>query len=82
AIGWLVRRSLQPLDRVAATAERVAARPLSEGAVSVPERAAVDEDPRTEVGRVGASLDRLLDHVETSLVARQASEERLRRFVA
>ncbi|SDH54733.1 sensor histidine kinase [Agrococcus jejuensis] len=82
AIGWLVRRSLQPLERVAATAERVAARPLSEGAVSVPERAAVDEDPRTEVGRVGASLDRLLDHVETSLTARQASEERLRRFVA
>lgn len=82
AIGWLVRRSLQPLERVAATAERVAARPLAEGAVSVPERADVDEDPRTEVGRVGASLDRLLDHVETSLVARHASEERLRRFVA
>lgn len=82
AIGWLVRRALQPLERVAATAERVAARPLAEGAVSVPDRAAVDEDPRTEVGRVGASLDRLLDHVETSLVARQASEERLRRFVA
>lgn len=82
AIGWLVRRTLLPLDRVAATAERVAARPLAEGAVSVPERAAVVEDPRTEVGRVGASLDRLLDHVETSLVARYASEERLRRFIA
>lgn len=39
-------------------------------------------DPHTEVGRVGSALNRLLDHVHGALHARQASETRVRRFVA
>lgn len=79
----IIRRSLAPLRSVAATAERVAAQPLSEGAVTISERVPVGQtDDTTEIGRVGASLNTLLDHVESSLDARQRNEERMRRFVA
>ncbi|GIG27804.1 sensor histidine kinase [Cellulomonas marina] len=79
----LVRRELRPLDRVAATARRVAALPLSRGEVAIPERvAAADTDPATEVGQVGAALNGLLHHVERALADRQASETQVRQFVA
>ncbi len=79
----VIARTLRPLNRVAATAGRVAALPLSSGDVRLPDRVpAADTDPRTEVGRVGAALNRLLDSVETGIAARQASETRLRRFAA
>ncbi|MES1212856.1 MAG: HAMP domain-containing sensor histidine kinase, partial [Leifsonia sp.] len=39
-------------------------------------------DTHTEVGQVGAALNRLLGHVEGALVARQASEDKVRQFVA
>ncbi|MEX5720446.1 sensor histidine kinase [Geodermatophilus maliterrae] len=79
----VVGRTLRPLHRVAATAGRVAALPLSSGEVRLPDRVpSADTDPRTEVGRVGAALNRLLDSVESAIAARQASETRLRRFVA
>ncbi|WP_309065760.1 sensor histidine kinase [Microbacterium sp.] len=74
---------LRPLRAVAATATRVAGQPLDRGEVSITERVPDHEaDPRTEVGRVGAALNTLLDHVDTSLAARQQNEERMRRFVA
>lgn len=79
----LVRRSLRPLGRVAAAATEVAGLSLHEGAVALPTRlAAADTDPATEAGQVGAAFNRMLDHIETSLAARHAGEERLRQFVA
>jgi two-component system OmpR family sensor kinase len=79
----VIGRTLRPLHRVAATAGRVAELPLSSGEVRLAERVpAADTDPHTEVGQVGASLNRLLDHVEDSLAARQASETQVRQFVA
>ncbi len=79
----IIRRSLAPLRAVAATAERVAAQPLSEGAVTITERVPpAQADDETEIGRVGASLNTLLDHVGSALDARQRNEERMRRFVA
>ena len=79
----IVRLTLRPLRRVTATARRVAELPLDRGevalAVRVPE---ADTDPRTEVGQVGAALNRMLDHVGAALTARQASETRVRHFVA
>jgi two-component system OmpR family sensor kinase len=82
--GFLVlRRTLRPLHRVAATAGRVAELPLSTGEVRLAERVPeADTDPHTEVGRVGTALNRLLDHVEDSLAARHASETQVRQFVA
>ena len=79
----LVRRELRPLERVAATATRVSELPLDRGEVDLPERvAAVDTDPGTEVGQVGAALNRLLGHVEQALAARHESETQVRQFVA
>src|SRR6478735_78375 len=80
---WLVRRNLRPLDRVAATATRVAHLPLSEGKVDIVERVPVqDTDTRTEVGQVGAAFNEMLDHIDHALNRRQKSEERVRQFVA
>jgi two-component system OmpR family sensor kinase len=41
-----------------------------------------ETDPRTEVGQLGEAFNQMLGHVESSLEQRQASEARLRRFVA
>ena len=79
----LVRRELRPLDRVAATATRVAGLPLHRGEVNLADRVPdADTDTATEVGQVGAALNQLLGHVEDALGARQASETKLRQFVA
>ncbi|MFT4259931.1 MAG: ATP-binding protein [Microbacterium sp.] len=78
-----IRVSLRPLRAMAATATRVANLPLDRGAVEITERVPASEsDPRTETGLVGASLNKLLDHVDSSLAARQRNEERMRQFVA
>lgn len=78
-----ISMGLRPLRAVAATATRVAGRPLDRGEVSITERVPdYEADPRTEVGRVGVALNTLLDHVDSSLAARQHNEERMRRFVA
>lgn len=82
-IALLIRSALAPLRSVASTASRVAAQPLAEGAVTITERVPdEDTDTHTEVGQVGHALNTLLDHVETSLAARQRNEERMRAFVA
>ncbi|MGY1743454.1 MULTISPECIES: sensor histidine kinase [unclassified Blastococcus] len=79
----VIGRTLRPLHRVAATAGRVAELPLASGEVRLADRVpAADTDPRTEVGRVGGALNRLLDSVEGAMAARQTSETRLRQFVA
>ena len=77
----LVRRELEPLERVATTARRVTALPLDRGEVELAERVP-HADPATEVGQVGAALNHMLDHVGAALEARQDSEMQLRQFVA
>ena len=79
----VVRSALRPLERMAETASRVAELPLDRGEVALAER--VDEgdaDSRTEVGRVGVALNRMLGHVSGALTARQQSEAKVRQFVA
>ena len=39
-------------------------------------------DPRTEVGRLGIALNAMLDRLEQAFSQREASEDRLRRFLA
>ncbi|HKP07129.1 MAG TPA: histidine kinase dimerization/phospho-acceptor domain-containing protein, partial [Microbacterium sp.] len=83
ATAWTIRRGLAPLRAVADTAARVSSQQLDQGEVSISERVPAREaDARTEVGRVGAALNTLLDHVDESLTARQRNEERMRSFVA
>lgn len=80
---WIVRVALRPLQRVVTTATTVSELPLDRGEVAlalrVPEG---DADPRTEVGQVGAAINRMLGHVASALTARQTSENKVRQFVA
>ncbi len=79
----IIRRALAPLTRVAATARRVANLPLDRGEVTLPVRVPErDANPNTEVGQMGSALNRMLDHIATALGTRQASETRVRQFVA
>jgi two-component system OmpR family sensor kinase len=77
----VARVALRPLDRVVATAGRVLELPLASGEVVLDERV-TETDPGTEVGRVGLAINRMLGHVASALSARQASEAKVRRFVA
>jgi two-component system OmpR family sensor kinase len=79
----IVRRQLQPLRDVAATAHEVSELPLASGDIDLDVRVPANlTDERTEVGQVGAALNTLLAHVETSLEARHRSEQQVRQFVA
>ena len=71
---WVVRLGLRPLGEIEDTAAAIAAGDLSRRV----ERA----EDRTEVGRLGLSLNAMLTQIETSFRAQEASERRLRRFVA
>jgi two-component system OmpR family sensor kinase len=79
----IIRRALLPLDRVAATAADVAELNLDRGEVRLPMRVPdADTNPNTEVGRLGMAVNRMLDHIAAALSSRQASESRVRQFVA
>lgn len=79
----VTRRALAPLRRVAQTAGEVADLPLDRGEATLPVRVAEsDTNPRTEVGQLGAAVNRMLDHIAAALANRQASETRVRQFVA
>jgi two-component system OmpR family sensor kinase len=74
-VAWaVVRVGLRPLDRIGHTAGAIAGGDLS--------RRVEPADPRTEVGRLGVSLNGMLDRLEEAFAQRQASEDRLRRFIA
>ena len=75
ALGWgVIRVGLRPLERIG----RVAAE-IAEGDLS---RRVTPEDPRTEVGRLGRSLNRMLAQIERAFTARSHSEDQLRQFIA
>jgi two-component system, OmpR family, sensor kinase len=64
---WVVQLGLRPLREIEVTAAAITAGDLS--------RRVEDTDERTEVGRVGSALNTMLDRIE-------ASDRRLRRFIA
>ena len=76
-----IRVSLRPLRDVVTTALDVSNLPLASGEVALPDRVA-DSDPRTEVGQVGEAFNHMLDHVSNALATREATEDRLRHFIA
>ena len=71
---WLVRVGLRPLGRIEQTAAAIAGGDLSQRVEN--------DDPRTEVGRLGGALNTMLGQIEEAFDERTASEQRLRRFVA
>lgn len=79
----VVIRSLKPLNRLAGTAQQVSQLELSRGEVELPVRVGPkDADPTNEVGQVGWALNHMLGNVEGALASRQASETKVRQFVA
>lgn len=83
AVRAVVVRSLRPLNRLASTAHQVSALKLDAGEVELGVRVpAADADPSNEVGQVGYALNHMLSNVEGALGARQASESKVRQFVA
>jgi two-component system OmpR family sensor kinase len=71
---WVIRLGLRPLREIEGTAAAIAAGDLTQRV----ERA----EERTEVGRLGLALNAMLGQIESAFRAREASEARLRRFVA
>jgi two-component system, OmpR family, sensor kinase len=74
AAHFVVRLGLLPLSRMEVTAGEIAGGELS--------RRVSPADSKTEVGRLGLALNRMLDRLEQAFAERQASEERLRQFLA
>ncbi|RZQ61525.1 sensor histidine kinase [Amycolatopsis suaedae] len=73
-LSWrLVRRELRPLAGIAEAARHVGPDELS--------RRVPHARPGTEVGTVATALNGMLDELQAAFHAREASEERLRRFV-
>ncbi|WUI03403.1 HAMP domain-containing histidine kinase [Spirillospora sp. NBC_00431] len=69
-----VRRATRPLEEIAATAATI-------GDGDLARRLAV-HGPKTEVGRLADALNGMLEQIEASFREREASRDRLRRFVA
>jgi two-component system OmpR family sensor kinase len=75
ALGWVVIRvGLRPLERMGRVASEIANGDLT--------RRVSPDDERTEVGRLGASLNQMLVQIEQAFADRGASEDRLRRFLS
>ena len=70
----VIKLSMKPLEKIEATAEKIAAGDLSARLENF--------EPDTEVGRLSTSLNQMLSRIEESFVARTESESKLRRFVA
>jgi two-component system OmpR family sensor kinase len=75
AVAWvIVRVGLLPLERIGHAAGRIAAGDLSHRVAQT--------DRRSEVGRLGLAFNAMLDRLEEAFRRREASERRLRQFLA
>ena len=70
----VIKLSMKPLEKIEATAEKIAGGDLSARLENF--------EPDTEVGRLSTSLNQMLSRIEESFAARTESESKLRRFVA
>jgi two-component system OmpR family sensor kinase len=70
----VVRVGMRPLVEIERTAGAIAAGDMS--------RRVVPTDEHTEIGRLGASLNEMLAQIEQAFANQQASEQRLRQFLA
>jgi two-component system OmpR family sensor kinase len=75
ALGWVViRLGLRPLQRMGRVASEIANGDLT--------RRVTPDNQRTEVGRLGSSLNQMLVQIEQAFDDRSESEDRLRRFLS
>jgi two-component system OmpR family sensor kinase len=72
---WLIGRGLAPLSEMAGTAQRITAQ--GDLTARMP-----DADTSTEVGRLGAAINTMLDRIQQAFGARLRSEQKVRQFAA
>ena len=71
---WMLRLGVHPIEDMARTADAIAAGDLSQRVEHPGEG--------TEAGRLGVALNTMLTRIEDAFRAREASEDRVRRFAA
>jgi signal transduction histidine kinase len=72
---WLIGRGLEPLDKMTSTANEISAR--GDLTARMP-----DADDQDEVGRLGASINTMLDRIQQAFSSRLHSEQKVREFAA
>ena len=72
---WLIGRGLAPLSEMAGTAQRI----TTQGDLTT---RMPDADGSTEVGRLGAAINTMLDRIQQAFGARLRSEHKVRQFAA
>jgi len=72
---WLIGRGLAPLSQMAGTAQRI----TTQGDLTA---RMPDADVNTEVGRLGAAINTMLDRIQQAFGARLRSEHKVRQFAA
>src|SRR6516164_5758157 len=72
---WLIGRGLAPLSEMAGTAQRI----TTQGDLTA---RMPDADTSTEVGRLGAAINTMLDRIQQAFGARLHSEHKVRQFAA
>jgi two-component system OmpR family sensor kinase len=73
-VAWIMRRGLRPIETMAGQADAITAGDLTSRVGQ--------QDPRTEVGRLGVALNGMLSRIEDFITEREASQEATRRFFA
>jgi len=77
---WLIlRRGLRPLEQMATSASSITASSIATG--NLTERVS-PSDSQTEVGQLGLALNTMLAEIEVAFRERDATEQRLRQFLA
>jgi signal transduction histidine kinase len=72
---WLIGRGLEPLAKMTTTANEISAR--GDLTARMP-----DADDQDEVGRLGASINTMLDRIQQAFSSRLHSEQKVREFAA
>jgi signal transduction histidine kinase len=72
---WLIGRGLIPLDEMTRTANEITSR--GDLTARMPEA-----DDQTEVGRLGSSINTMLDRIQQAFSSRLRSEQKVREFAA
>jgi len=72
---WLIGRALAPLSEMAGTAQRI----TTQGDLTA---RMPDADASTEVGKLGAAVNTMLDRIQQAFGARLRSEAKVRQFAA
>lgn len=78
----VVHRATRKLGELTETADEVSRLDLERGTVEVPRVELGDLPENNEVSRLSSSFNQMLDRVEGALSSREASETKLRQFVA